>query len=89
MKNLYIIQWLLLRDNNVGAIKTLKKILNVDKLPHSTAFMNDKSLLMINLCEITMRRIALLTNVNKAHHKIDTFLNRQSIYIYKLEFSYS
>lgn len=44
---------------------------------------------MTNLCRITMKRIALLTNANKAHLKIDTFLKRQSIYIYKLEFPYS
>ncbi len=44
---------------------------------------------MINLCEIMMKRIALFTNVNKTHHQIDQFLNRQSIYIYKLEFCYN
>jgi hypothetical protein len=86
MKNLDKIQWLFLRDNNFKAIHTIKELLKVEKIPPSTIFMNNKSLLMISLCRITMRRVALLTNVNKVHHKIDTFLNRPSIYIYKLEF---
>ncbi len=51
--------------------------------------MNDKSMLMINLCRITMNRLSLFSNVNKAHHKIDNFLNIPLIYIYKLEFCYN
>jgi hypothetical protein len=51
--------------------------------------MNDKGTLITNICRITMNRIALFTNVNKVYHKIDTFLKRQIIYIYKLEFCYS
>lgn len=51
--------------------------------------MNDKSMLMINLCRITMNRLSLFSNVNKAHHKIDKFLKIPLIYIYKLEFFYN
>jgi hypothetical protein len=36
-----------------------------------------------------MNRLSLFSNVNKAHHKIDNFLNIPLIYIYKLEFCYN